>query len=432
MSETATEKIGLLARFRAGFAAFTGIEQRSTNPSINFSTFASQSESGTNVNSESMLRLSAAYSSIRNISEDIGKIPFSIYDKEGTYDNIEQTNHAAYKLLRFESSPGIPSYVLKASLIASALSKGDGFAYIRKDKKGIPNALFYIPYENVEILISEKTNEIIYRISGTNKNAIYVKSGDYKSTEMIHVRGLSLDGVRGVSVISYGANSLGLAISAQNMASKVYKNGSNIGGFLQTDNVLKPEQIKNLQNSFNASTSGNDNAYKWKLLDAGIKANPIDLKIEDTQLLETRQFSIADVARWFRMPLHKIQDMSGATFSNIEQQNIVYATDTLNPWVSKLEDEFLIKLCTEKEIASGYFVRGNLGEILRGDTAARTQYYKEMTYIGAISTNEVRSGEMLNSVNGGENRYIPSNMMVIKEDGSIYVPNINPNNQPKD
>jgi hypothetical protein len=55
-----------------------------------------------------------------------------------------------------------------------------------------------------------------------------------------------------------------------------------------------------------------------------------------------------------------------------------------------------------------------------------------MTYIGAISTNEVRSGEMLNSVNGGENRYIPSNMMVIKEDGSIYVPNINPNNQPKD
>ena len=77
-------------------------------------------------------------------------------------------------------------------------------------------------------------------------------------------------------------------------------------------------------------------------------------------------------------------------------------------------------------------MRGNLGEILRGDTAARTQYYKEMTYIGAISTNEVRSGEMLNSVNGGENRYIPSNMMVIKEDGSIYVPNINPNNQPKD
>ena len=431
MAKDNTTNVGLLARFKSGFSAFIGSEQRYQLPiNSGFSGFQLNSESGAKVSEETALKLSAVYAAARNISEDIGKIPFSIYDKEGDFKNVEQRTHSAFKIIKHESSPGVPTYVLKSSLVASALLRGDGFAYIQRDKKGIVKSIIYLPYDCVTIMINDK-NEIGYKVSEI-KNNLSIKAGTYPSTDIIHIRGFSTDGIRGMSVIQYGANSLGLAISAQDMASKVYKNGSTIGGFLEADRVLKPEEIKNIQNSFNASSGGTENAYKWKLLEGGIKANPIKIDIQDSQLLDTRKFSVAEIARWFRMPLHKIQDMTGATFSNIEEQNIEYATDTLSPWVSKLEQEFLFKLCTEKEIADGYFVRGNLEEILRGNTAARTQYYKEMTYIGAISTDEIRGAEFLNPVTNGSDRYIPANMMVLKPDGQILVPNINPNNQPKD
>ena len=146
------------------------------------------------------------------------------------------------------------------------------------------------------------------------------------------------------------------------------------------------------------------------------------LNLEDYQLLETKKFNVQDVARWFRIPLHKIQDMSGSTFSNIEQENIAYVTDTLMPWVTKLEDEFTLKLLTVDQRINNVFVYAHTNELTRGDMAARATYYKEMTYIGAITTNEIRWEEWMNAVQGGDRRFIPANMAIIEPDGTIHPP----------
>ena len=153
-----------------------------------------------------------------------------------------------------------------------------------------------------------------------------------------------------------------------------------------------------------------------------MKANPMTIKLEDYQLIETKKFNVQDVARWLRIPIHKIGDMSGSTFSNIEHQSIEYVTDTLMPWVTKLEDEFTLKLLTYQQRQDNIFVYAHTNELTRGDMAARAAYYKEMIYVGAITPNEVRWEEWYNSMPGGDIRLIPANMAIIESDGTIHPP----------
>lgn len=417
--------IGILGRIRSGISAFIRPELRTSQSQVNKWPFLGglgfASDSGQQVDSYTAMTISAVFSSVRNISEDIGKIPFSIYKEVPGQERIEQRDNASWWLIHYQSSPGIPSYVLKQSLLASAMLHGDGYAFIKRDPTtNAPTQLLFIPYQNVIVMINNN-NEIGYQVTSLN-GFFNVPAGIYAATEIIHLRGMTLNGISGISVIQYGANSFGGALAAQKLGNDTFKNGANVGGTLEVPGALSDTAKNNLESSWNAAMQGAQGAQRWKVLEEGVKANPMKLNLEDYQLLETKKFNVQDVARWFRIPLHKIQDMSGSTFSNIEQQNIEYVTDTLMPWVTKLEDEFTLKLLTYEQRKNDVFVYAHTEELLRGDMATRTNYYKEMTYIGAMSTDEVRWAEWLPKVNGGGRRFIPANMAIIEPDGTIHPP----------
>ena len=413
---------GIIQRLNAGFAA---IFKRSGGPGVTvpsriLSGFGSFSDAGTTVSVDTALTLSALYAGVRAISEDIGaKIPFSVYKNEANGDRIELKNNPSFKLIRYQTSESVPSYVFQSAMIASAILRGDGIGFIERDNKYRPSKLLFIPRDSVNILINDR-NELGYQIissAGFNQ----VKPGIYPASEIIHLRGLSVNGLTGVSVIQYGANSIGGGIAAQQFGNTYYKNGGGVGGILETEKSLGDIARKNLEDSFNFAMSDTESSHKWKLLEEGVKANPIKVSAEDAQILETRKFNIGDMCRWLRIPPHKVAEMSGATFTNIEQQNIEYATDSLGPWVAKMEDEFTLKLLTEAEQADGIYIRGDLSEVLRGDSAAQINFMKNLAYIGGISPNEIRQKFGMNSYTGGEFKMIPSNMATIDTDGKITV-----------
>ena len=419
-------RLNLLGRIRSGLNAFRGepnqTEKRGYLPMAypNYFGWGLKTDSGVEVNSETAMTLSAYFAAVRNISEDIGKIPFSIYQEITGVSRSEQRQNPAWWLIYMSSSPGVPSYVLKQSLITSALNKGDGFAYIERDQYQRPKALLFVPYENVTVLINE-ANELGYQIRNS-QGFMNVPAGIYPATDMIHLRGMTLNGITGVSVISYAANAIGGAIAAQKLGNDTFKNGSNVGGTLEHPGNIGPEGIAMLENSFNAAMQGQQGSQRWKVLEEGMKANPMTIKLEDYQLIETKKFNVQDVARWLRIPIHKIGDMSGSTFSNVEHQSIEYVTDTLMPWVTKLEDEFTLKILTYQQRQDNIFVYAHTNELTRGDMAARAAYYKEMIYVGAITPNEVRWEEWYNSMPGGDIRLIPANMAIIETDGKIHPP----------
>jgi HK97 family phage portal protein len=139
------------------------------------------------------------------------------------------------------------------------------------------------------------------------------------------------------------------------------------------------------------------------------------MPLSDAQYIETRKFQVADIARIFRIPPHKVGDMEHATFSNIEQQSIEFVQDTMLPWVTRWEQELNRKVFGHPGLKPGlrhkYFVRFNLGGLLRGDMASRFRAYAVGRQWGWLSANDVRDLEDLPPIEGGDEYLTPMNMI---------------------
>jgi hypothetical protein len=179
--------------------------------------------------------------------------------------------------------------------------------------------------------------------------------------------------------------------------------------------VLKhPEALSDpareaLQDSFNSMRQGSANSHKTLILEEGMDVTSLAVDPKKAMVIETRKFSVTEIARWFRIPPDKIGDLDRATFSNIEQQNINYSVETLQPWVTRWEQEIEFKLLSKVE----NIARFNMNALLRGDAQSRGNYYNTMFNIGAISINEIRELEGFNSIGEeGNGHYVPMNMTI--------------------
>jgi HK97 family phage portal protein len=146
----------------------------------------------------------------------------------------------------------------------------------------------------------------------------------------------------------------------------------------------------------------------------------------DAQFLETRKFTRQEVCSIFRVPLHKIQDLERSTNNNIEQQSLDYTTNTLQPWLVNIEQEYRLKLLRDSEIDTHYW-RHNLNALLRADASARATFYGKMTDIGVMSINEVRELEDMNGIGPeGDRRFVQVNRMPLDKVDEVISKNSKP------
>jgi HK97 family phage portal protein len=157
------------------------------------------------------------------------------------------------------------------------------------------------------------------------------------------------------------------------------------------------------------------------LLEEGMKFQKIVIDPKDSQFLESRQFNIPEIARWFNLPPHKLKDLTKSSFSNIESEQISFVTDSILPWLVRLEQAFNMQLLTESDREySGrgrLYFKHNVEGLLRADAAARGTYYREMFNIGAMSINEIRALEDMDPVEGGDIHLVPMNMTSLENAG---------------
>ncbi len=216
-----------------------------------------------------------------------------------------------------------------------------------------------------------------------------------QADDMLHIRNMG-DGLVGWSVIKLARESIGLTLAAENSGSSFFGNSSLPSGVLESPNKMTPEALKNLRESWDRLHKGKDNRHKIAILEQGMKFNPMSISPDDAQFLETRQFQVEDVARWFRMPPHKIGNLARATgWSTLEATNTDYIVDTLMPWTERWEQEIQRKLLTEAEKPT-LFCEFLFDALLRGDSAARSAFYTSQVGIGAMSPNDVREAENRN------------------------------------
>lgn len=403
---------------------FFGLEKRAnlpkmtTNGSImqswtipNWLTFG-QNSSGQTVNRNTSLNLSSFYGSVRNISEDIAKLPFYVYkvDQNG---NKTKVPHVATTLLSKQpSSVSIP-FTFKQTLIEYALIEGNGYAYIERDANAKPIALYVLDSEYVTPQLYN--NNLYYIIQDVNTGV----RGTFTQDEIFHIKGMG-DGYVGKSVVGYAAESIGKSLATQSYASGFFGNGATMTGTIEVPGMIADEnQAKSIKEKFISSIKGNGTANGVGLLSNGAKFTKISVSPNEAQFIESQEFNVADIARWFRMPLSKLQ--SGSTgSSNLEQLNIEYVTDCLMPWIVRFEQEVERKLFRSDEMES-LDAKFSVNLLMRGDSAAMSQFVTRMYMIGAYSANDALRFMGENSIGeAGDHYMIPVNMIPSTEAAAFW------------
>jgi HK97 family phage portal protein len=229
------------------------------------------------------------------------------------------------------------------------------------------------------------------------------------SREVLRLAGFSTDMTQPLSPIALHRETVGLAVASREYLARFYANSAAPKGGLKIPGALDDEATEKLRQSWERRHRGVENAHRLAVFDANMEWVQIGISNEDAQYLELQQFAVTDIARIFRIPPHKIGDLSRSTFKNIEQQNIEFVTDTVLPWVRRWEDRLNRTLLTP-EGRRTHFIGFELKGLLRGDVAARGNFYKALFGVGALSSNDIRGLEDLNAVDVGDQYYVPLNM----------------------
>jgi HK97 family phage portal protein len=370
-----------------------------------FEDLVAPSKSGVQITKDNAMNISGVYAAVKLLSDSISSLPIHLIKESKDKKEKDYTN-PLYKLVSKEPNKLMTSYTWRQIFMPHILLWGNAYAVIDWDKKTMrPKQL--MPVHPSKVKVEVKKGIAIYTIQLENKEIVVDQSN------IVHFRGLG-DEIQGKSVIEYAKDNLGLGKAAEDFGSKFFSNGAAIGGIYEHPSQLSDKAYNNLQKSLERRAGGLSNSHKILILEEGMKFTTTSIPPNAAQFLETRKFSINDVARWFGVPPHMIADLERATFSNIEQQNLNFSQFSILPYVVLIEQELNRKLLREDEKESMYF-KLNMDGLLRGDMQSRYTAYQIGIQNGIVNPNEVRRKEDLDAYEGGNDYFMAANISRIKD-----------------
>tara|TARA_R110000744_G_scaffold278092_2_gene390380 strand:- start:9243 stop:10475 length:1233 start_codon:yes stop_codon:yes gene_type:complete len=358
--------------------------------------------SGVNVNPDTAMTFTAVWAAIRLLSESIGQLPISLCEKLPNGDKVIRSEHPLYHLLHHKPNAYMTAYVFINKIMTDLCTVGNSYVQIDRNGAGRPTQL--IPIDAKDMTVKQYDDTYYYMNSKTGET--------YDDYDLLHFKGVSRDGLIGLSPIDTCASAISWGMGLEVYGNSYFKNGAKVSGVLQTDRALSTEAIDRLRNSFEYNYSKIGDANKTLILEEGLKFNTISLSNEASQFLSSRTFSVEEIARIFNIPPHLLRDLSKSSFSNITEQSREFVQITLMPYMVMMEQELNCKLFKQSEFGKLYF-EFNVNALLRGNPTERAEYYKTMLNIGAMTINEIRQKENLNSIDNGDKVFMQLNMTTL-------------------
>jgi HK97 family phage portal protein len=351
------------------------------------------------------LTLTAVWCAIRLLAESVSSLPISVYTKQANGDKIEDSKSPIYNLVKFKPNYYQNKITFFEFIMLSICTEGNSYVQIVRNNSGTPVQLICLDPSNVTVVVNN--NELFYQIDG---------GAVLDSSDVLHIKTITDDGVTGLSPISQCAKALNWGVSLEEFGSTFFSNGAKPSSILQTDRALSDTALQRLKTSFNNNYGKLKNSNSTIVLEEGLTFKPISISPEQAQFLSSRQFSIEEVARIFNVPPHMLKDLSKSSFNNIEMQSQEFVTYTLMPYITRIEQEMNLKLFRTNELGKT-FIEFNVNGLLRGDVKSRTEAYKTAITNGYMSINEVRQKENMNSIEGGDKHFMQMNMTTIDKVG---------------
>lgn len=410
--------MSFLGRIREFFIRNLSLsDPKAWNPSL-WNLYGAQSVSGETVTPDTALTYSAYFNAITLISGTIGALPLHLMQRKDKSKRLAD-DRIMYRVMHDYANPYMTAMAFRECLMAHILGWGNGYAEKIRNGYGELIALWPITPNRVTPMMMD--GELVYRIQMPAGQPVVLPR-----ERVLHVAGLGFDGFLGYSIAAMARKSIGLGMAMETFGSRFFGEGTHPGVIVEHPTKLSPEAHSNLKKSLSDTYSGLGNSHRLMLLEEGMKFQKIVIDPKDSQFLESRQFNIPEIARWFNLPPHKLKDLTKSSFSNIESEQISFVTDSILPWLVRLEQNFNMQLLTDSDREySGrgrLYFKHNVEGLLRADAAARGTYYREMFNIGAMSINEIREKEDMDPVKGGDVHLVPLNMTTLENAGKPQEP----------
>jgi HK97 family phage portal protein len=358
-----------------------------------------ESISGVDVSVDSSLGCAEVLACTRLLAESVASLPLHTFVRTQN-DKQRDMSHPLYRILHSQPNPYQTSFTWRSQAMGHTLLRGNSYSLIDRDSSGNVTALWPLLPENVTV----KTDggEIRYEYFHLSERRTY----DF--SQILHLKGFSLNGITGLGLIDLARQSIGLSMVQLQHAAASFKNKARPAIALKSPGKLSQEARNLARESFADNFAGALNTGKAVILDPGWELQTLGFNAEEAQLIQGRQFSVQEIARIFRVSPALIADMSRSTYSNIESEMLSFLIHSLRPWLVNFEQEFSLKLFSGDD---KHFSEFDISGIARGDQAARYEAYSKGIAGGFLTVADIRRWENLPFIEGSDVLNRPANLL---------------------
>lgn len=340
--------------------------------------------------------LPAVMNAVTVIAEAVASMPCYLYAlKEDGRERIYR--HPVEYLLNEMPNRNQTPYQFKYTMMRHCLLTGNAYAVIEWNNKGEPVSL--TPYQPSAVNIFRKvTGEYIYQV--TDLNGV---TRNHLQDEMLHLRHSSLDGFMGRSPVTVCRETIGLGLAQQRHGASIMKNGLMASGLISTaewlDDAKAQKAVKALERY-----KGAKNAGKTPILEGSMEYKQLGMTNQDAEWLQSRTFTISDIARIYNISPIFLQDYSNSSYANFSEASRAFLSQTLRPWLTnfeqQLKDALMIDLTSNSK--KRHLIEFDTSDLLRTSQNERFKSYDVAIKAGVMSPNEVRRREGLLPYDGGD------------------------------
>jgi HK97 family phage portal protein len=353
---------------------------------------------GESVSSTNAPKVATVYACVNLIADTIASLPFRLMRE--TEEGTVYVPGLIDDLVRRAPNGDYNSYTFRKAMLTQLLLRGN--AYVLPIREG--NSLSGFELVDTDLVEVDTTDGVLrYQVHLTNGVKLRLKP-----SQIIHLKLWTLDGIQGVSPITYARETIGTSMAATKHLGSFYGRGATPKGILQIQGTIRDaDRIRQIGQQFDARYAG-ENSGGTAVLTEGAEYKPVAMSMRESQFLETLRFGVEEICRLYKVPPHKVGHMEGAGYSNsIEAQNAQFLTDCIRPLIELIEMEF-----TNKVLNGNRHFNLDMRALMRGDIMTQVQRNVSYWNIGVISANEIRKEEGLPPIEGGDEFYTPMHQAV--------------------
>lgn len=350
---------------------------------------------GVRVDRTAALGVSAVWACISLIADSIATLPVDVFTAD--LDGVRKSYRPRPVWLD-TPNPEQTKVDFIFNQVASLLGDGNTFVYNVLNRKADVVEAWALNPGTVQVYRERQPDgslKLVYYI--TVSEGMESPVGPFRvvaGPEMFHIMAFqpSSNWPRGLAPLEVARRMFGSSIAGQEMGARFFGNGINAPGVIEAPDDMTVEQARELKGDFSKANSGVGKMHVPPVLTGGAKFNPIQISAEQSQFIEQRRFSVEEIARFYRVPPYMIGDLAKTTSwgTGVEQQGIGFVTYTLRPWIERLEEAWSRRmLFMHPGVRVGFNVEG----LLRGDQAARADYYTKMFNTASMSANDILKSE---------------------------------------